>query len=108
MEFVKSSFCGSGSCVEAAYVRSSFCADRHCVEAAYVASSFCTSATCVEAAYVKSTHSLNNGTCVEAAPDGGRVLLRDGKDPAGTVHEFSRDEWYGFLDAIRAGDFADL
>lgn len=36
-EWKRSTYCGTGSCVEVKYVRSSACADTNCVEAAPVA-----------------------------------------------------------------------
>lgn len=42
--------------------------------------------------------------CVEAAPDGDRVLVRDA---TGAVLDLGRDEWLNFLEAIRAGEWDD-
>lgn len=45
-----------------------------------------------------------NGNCVEAAPlQGGRVAVRDSKDPHGPRLELSAGEWAAFLTKIKAG-----
>jgi Domain of unknown function (DUF397) len=33
------------------------------------------------------------------------VLLRDSKDPDGPVLHFTPEEWKGFMDAVRNGEF---
>lgn len=87
----------------------------------WVKSSRCSAATCVEAAFVKSSASLNNGTCVEAgfvrssacadsacveaAPAGGTVLVRDSKDLNIAPLAFPREAWHAFLDGVQAGEF---
>lgn len=93
--------------MEAPFVKSSFCADHTCVEASFVTSSFCTTSSCVEARFVRSTK-CTSGTCVEAAAHDGMVLLRDGKDPDGTVLQLSHADWTGFLDAITVGEYSSL
>lgn len=64
----------------------------------------------------KSSYSGYNGNCVEVAADwekssyceggacveiarGGHVLVRDSKDPAGPVLEFSTPEWRAFVES---------
>jgi hypothetical protein len=49
------------------------------------------------------------GNCVEVAalPDGG-VAVRDSKDRAGAVLEYTRDEWITFVDGLRRGVFDHL
>lgn len=44
-------------------------------------------------------------TCVEVAPPGGDgvVRVRDAKDPGGSVHEFSAEDWQGFVAGVQAG-----
>ena len=56
----------------------------------------------------KATASGTNG-CVEVAPmpDGG-VAVRDSKDQAGPVLEFTRHEWVSFLDGMAKGEFDHL
>jgi hypothetical protein len=54
----------------------------------------------------KSSHSSGNGACVEVAalPDGGRAV-RDSKDPAGPVLQFTPAEWTAFVAGARDGEF---
>jgi hypothetical protein len=53
----------------------------------------------------KSTRS-DDGNCVEMArADDGTVGLRDSKDTAGPVLEFSPAAWRKFTDDIQAGTF---
>lgn len=54
----------------------------------------------------KSSRSIGNGNCVEAAPLGGAMAVRDSKLP--TVGDFPHllvgaSNWNGFLGAIRSG-----
>ncbi|MFG1941379.1 DUF397 domain-containing protein [Nonomuraea sp. NPDC048826] len=42
------------------------------------------------------------GTCVEVAPQGLRVAVRDSKDPSGPHLSISREDWQSFLDAIKS------
>ena len=54
----------------------------------------------------KSSKSGTNGACVEVAHlDGGRVAVRDSKDPHGPVLTFTPAEWDAFLDGARKGEF---
>ena len=50
----------------------------------------------------KSTLSMSNGHCVEAAacPDG-HILVRDSKDPGGPVLSLTRPAWDRFLADIK-------
>lgn len=66
---------------------STYCASNGCVEVAYQQSSFC-----------------SGGNCVEAGHHDGTVLVRDGKDPDGTVLDFPVDFWNSFLDHIADGN----
>ncbi len=59
------------------------------------------------AAWRKSSRSSSNGQCVEWAPLGGAVAVRDSKDPAGPVLIFTPDEWAAFVEGVRDGE-ADL
>lgn len=46
------------------------------------------------------------GSCVEVAPaEQDRIAVRDGKNPGQAQLLMSRQDWYGFLDGIQAGDF---
>lgn len=49
--------------------------------------------------------SCGGGACVEVALSGLEVLVRDGKDPSGTVLRYSLEEWTAFLDGAQAGEF---
>ncbi len=54
----------------------------------------------------KSSKSSGNSNCVEVANlDGGRVAVRDSKDPHGPVLRFTPEEWEAFLDGARKGEF---
>jgi hypothetical protein len=46
------------------------------------------------------------GSCVEVAKVAGEYLIRDSKDPAGTVLSFTEEEWAAFLAGVAAGEFA--
>jgi hypothetical protein len=56
----------------------------------------------------KANGSVSNGACVEAAPMGGMVAVRDSKDPSGAVLTYRPAEWRAFLDAAKKGEFDDL
>lgn len=49
----------------------------------------------------KSRQSAANGDCVEVSFQEDEVLVRDSKDPSGTVLSFSRVGWRSFIDAIK-------
>ena len=54
--------------------------------------------------WVKSTLSLANGNCVEVSDlPGGRVGVRNSRDPEGPVLRFTPDEWQAFLGGVRWG-----
>lgn len=58
---------------------------------------------CVEAAvWRKSSRSANNGTCVEAGIHSANVATRDSKHPDGGVLIVNRDDWQGFLASLRS------
>lgn len=71
----------------------------------WIQSSRCNSQACVQLAWVKSSHSLDNGTCVQVAQDTEIGLLRDSKDPDGPVLQFPRQAVREFLAAIKCGQF---
>jgi Domain of unknown function (DUF397) len=56
--------------------------------------------------WTKASASYANGDCVEVAslPDG-RVAVRDSKDPAGPVLQFSASEWRAFLNGAASHEF---
>ncbi|MCN0176980.1 DUF397 domain-containing protein [Salinispora arenicola] len=57
--------------------------------------------TCVT--WRKSTRSNGSGNCVEVAADlGGKVGLRDSKDPSGPILTFAPAAWATFVRATRA------
>ncbi|MFA1540126.1 DUF397 domain-containing protein [Actinomadura monticuli] len=59
---------------------------------------------CVEiGAWRKSSHSAEEGQCVEVAPDETMVLARDSKDPDGPMLGFGADAWPAFLNAVKSG-----
>lgn len=49
-----------------------------------------------------------SGECVEVAQRDGRILLRDSKEPAGSVLHYTADEWRAFVSGIKAGEFDDF
>lgn len=46
-----------------------------------------------------------NGECVEVAGLRDQVVMRDSKDPAGSMLAVTRAEWREFLRGIRTGEF---
>jgi len=54
----------------------------------------------------KSSASASGGA-VEVAVTSNSVLLRNSRDPVGSILEFSRAEWMAFLVGVRAGEFAE-
>jgi hypothetical protein len=58
------------------------------------------------ARWFKSTHSSAGSECVEIAHlDGGRVGVRDSKNPHGGVLVFTPSEWDVFMSVARDGAF---
>ncbi|WP_067859125.1 DUF397 domain-containing protein [Nocardia shimofusensis] len=58
------------------------------------------------ARWFKSSLSSAGSECVEIAHlDGGRVGVRDSKDPSGGVLVFTPSEWDAFLAGARDGEF---
>jgi hypothetical protein len=57
----------------------------------------------------KSRRSNNSGSCVEVAtnllPHSGHILVRDSKNPQGTVLTFTEAEWKAFLGGVHDGEF---
>lgn len=45
----------------------------------------------------KARRSMNNGDCVEVALVGGRLFVRDSKNPGGPALEYATDVWSSFL-----------
>ena len=52
----------------------------------------------------KSRHSTS-GNCVEVRLHGGRVEVRDSKDPRGGVLRYTADEWDAFIAGAKDGEF---
>jgi hypothetical protein len=53
----------------------------------------------------KSTLSGPDGNCVEVARRPERIGVRDSKDPASPVLEFTAPEWHAFIEGVKAGEF---
>jgi hypothetical protein len=59
--------------------------------------------------WVKSSMSSATSQCVEAAAlGGGRIAVRDSKDPDGPVLVFTPEEWSAFLAGVKGGEFDSL
>lgn len=59
--------------------------------------------------WVKASESSSYGQCVQiAAASGGRIAMRDSKDPDGPILLYSRAEFQAFLDGALKGDFDDI
>jgi hypothetical protein len=53
-----------------------------------------------------SSHSGGTGgNCVDVAPLGAGMVVRDAKNPAGAILAFSGAEWDAFLAGARGGEF---
>jgi hypothetical protein len=46
-----------------------------------------------------------SSACVEVAKVDEAYLIRDSKDPRGTVLSFTEHEWKAFVEGVAAGDF---
>ena len=54
----------------------------------------------------KSTWSIANGQCLEAAIlADGTLGVRDSTDNAGTIARFAKGEWHTFIKDIKNGDY---
>lgn len=58
--------------------------------------------------WIKSSLSYGHGECVELAPDGDMVALRDSKNPDQPYLRFTRSEMAAFLYGARRGEFDHL
>ncbi|RJL22805.1 DUF397 domain-containing protein [Bailinhaonella thermotolerans] len=56
-----------------------------------------------EIVWRKSSHSGQEGDCVEVAATGGHVLIRDSKAPDGGVIAVSPETWRDFLRSVKGG-----
>ena len=59
----------------------------------------------VNGIYWRRSSRCGNNACVEVAKIAGQYLIRDSKDPAGTVLSFTEQEWAAFVQGVTAGDF---
>ncbi len=67
-----------------------------------------TSTDLPEVSWFKSSYSGSQGDCVEVAwLAGGRVGVRDSKNPAGPALVFDFNEWDAFNTALKAGRLRD-
>jgi hypothetical protein len=46
-----------------------------------------------------------SGECVEIAQQNGMIVLRDSKDPRGSMLHYTSEEWQSFVRGIKAGEF---
>ncbi len=53
------------------------------------------------AAWRKSTYSNNGGNCVEIAPAGGMIAVRDSTAPHGLALAFTAQQWNAFTSTIK-------
>jgi len=53
----------------------------------------------------RSTHSNDEGNCVEVARVGGAFATRDSKDPEGPAIFFGARAWVNFLTGLKADEF---
>jgi Domain of unknown function (DUF397) len=53
----------------------------------------------------KSSYSVNNGACVEAAVESRAITVRDSADPVGAVVRYSAHAWQGFVAQVSNGEF---
>ena len=61
-----------------------------------------------EVRWKKSSASGADGCFEVARAADGSVLVRNSKDPAGTVQQFSASEWTAFAAGMKAGEFDDI
>jgi Domain of unknown function (DUF397) len=57
--------------------------------------------------WIKASRSSSLGACVELAPHGDMIALRDSKNPGTWLH-FTRLEVFAFIDGARRGEFDHL
>jgi len=59
-------------------------------------------------AWRKARRSMTNGDCVEVAPTGSRILVRDSKNPNGATLGYPMATWRSFTSGAKQGDFDAL
>jgi hypothetical protein len=57
------------------------------------------------AKWFKSSRSSGNGACVEVAIVDDGVAVRDTKDRATGMLQFTHEEWRAFVGGVKAGEF---
>jgi hypothetical protein len=57
------------------------------------------------AMWTKSSHSTDQGNCVEVAALGTTRAIRDSKNPTGPALKFTTAAWSTFTNGIRTGEF---
>jgi hypothetical protein len=55
----------------------------------------------------KSRRSVGNGACVEVAPLGGRIAVRDSENPDGSQLQYPAQSWQAFVADIKAEFYFD-
>lgn len=53
----------------------------------------------------KARRSVGNGACVEVAPAGGHVLVRDSQDQNGPLIRYPEHSWLAFVAGAKSGCF---
>lgn len=56
----------------------------------------------------RSSRCVANGACVEVAPAGGLIAVRESKTRHGSALSYSREEFEAFVAGVKAGNFDDL
>jgi hypothetical protein len=47
----------------------------------------------------------SGGTCIEVAKVADTYLIRDSKNPDLAPHSFTEDEWFAFVQGVKADEF---
>jgi hypothetical protein len=56
----------------------------------------------------KSTRSIANGQCIEAAVAHGQLAVRDSVDKFGPMVTFTLNGWHAFINQIKDGNFSAM
>jgi len=110
VDWVKSSFCVPGDCVEiGVWNKSSYSGGNgNCVEVGAWNKSSYSGGECLQVSgdWLKSEASADSASCVEVnRPEELAILVRDSKDPSGPVLKFNKAEWEAFLLGAKDGEF---
>lgn len=46
--------------------------------------------------------------CVEVARQNGMISMRNSREPAGRILQYTDEEWESFVRSVKAGEFDDL